>query len=788
MPHKPIRMTGPRQFHLTGSKSHHPTINLAGEKETKAGDKIPFDDERKKKLAWMSNYVAASSKVAATIGDGDIPDQDYWNLQAKDQQAKQTLYGDLTKQLGRAPTDEEFNAQWNAHSFSYRHHIDKPDARLNAATSSMEVDPNKVQAGQQAHYDQQVQRWNAMSDQQRSEWVNNGGTPPAPHGAGLETGLDEQGQEKAVSNPDIINAPTYAAEQAKRQALESRSNPIADYRAGAGGSAGPVGRIFGPAFGELADIGGGVLSAYSKQPVDANGRLTRLPSVNQNPSQESMATGLDERARLMYAYNKAVETGDEDTARTARNQLATLKWKSIPQTARENVDRSALWNTASGVGNTAATSAGTGAMNWAARLGKIPLPIVSALTQVAAPLALAGAVAPRGQSWDAVKGMAAPTAAMTAQNLGTQYAVSKAMPNITRSLVGGTTSALDRVPAAGRFGAVKNLLTNPARLRALGGNAAAIGTLSGGINSTMDLGHQLWNMNNSEDEVGIANDQAVGNQALADEGTGTLGRIGHSAGAATKALLTGDINDARQQFGASYGRMLPNTRAGRAVQSAKREMYSTNQAQQGYDQTLNALGSDPRFNELDPSTASTIARLGAEHAGSAGTLDFNRGINEQVGTDWLGRYSQARQKIIQSQPLTPSEASMMEELTGAQRGSDGRMQLTNQQYQLAVQNAALYHRVGPNNARQILAGHLPGEMTGRGGTAQRNQPHLDTVSYAQGATPNEALQAKRGPANSVQPPPAVIPPGPGAAKAPQSPHPVSPPIAQTTPQPPIPHT
>jgi hypothetical protein len=771
-------MTGPRQFHLRGSKSHHPTINLAGETETKAGAKIPFGDERKKKLAWMSSYCGASEKLAA---DPTGAENDYWLMQARDEEAKEAARQHLAGTLGRAPTEQEVAAEFEAHKFGYRNlSTDKSSFRRSAATNSQLVDPTKIQDAQAADYDRKAQAFAQLPDDQKAQLAAQGIEAPRLRQSGLQTVTDDQGVPQDVTNPDLVNAGTYAADAAQRRFLANKGENERNSIQGATGMLEPVAQVHSGGLADvLSPVGQLVQAAMRRQPVDKNGRLVRLPSAASSPGLESMATGLDERGRLQAQYNQAVAENRPADAEAIKGQLAgmTGKWQDQNQLARENVGGTSRTNTLGGAGNTWSQLAGSRLWDQMSQLGKsgvkLPLPIKYAPVAPLMGPALAAAIAPRGQSLEAAKEAVVPALSATAQGLGGTGAVRLAVPSLTGQAVGASrpAAALWDATRRGLTPGVTGATSALSKARNFGGNAAMGATLISGAKGMADLGRQAYNWGDSEDPNAVANEQEVGNQSLANETSGAGGKLWDATKAGTGALLNGNIDDARRQFGASYGRVLPNTPAGRAVQSAKREMYATNQGQQGYDQTLNTIGADPRLDHLDPSTAGTLARLGAEHAESAGKLDFNRGTNEQVGTDWLGRYSQARQALMERRALSPPQVALMEEVSGAKRNPEsGQLSLTPEQYQLAARNAALYHRVGRNNAQQILRGNQPGEMTGSGGTAQRNAPAVNTIQYAQG----------------------VIPPGPGATATPPAQQAVKPtppssqPIAQV-PKPIVPH-
>lgn len=786
MPHKPVKVIGPKQFHLRGHQSHYPTINLAGGGDRRKGQRIEFDDERKKKLAWARDYITASAKLGAEAYSWEqTPDTNrYWY----DQVAREQFAQDLTRQLGRSPTEQEFAQAWPSVQAHYYRLIsqDPETSRLVAGDLASAVDPRSVNLGQESDYNRRATMWNQLSDAQRAALVGQGVQAPRLNLAGVQT-VDGQDQ----LNPGFFQTAQNAASGAKQQFVDNRiGDPVMRTpAAGPWGILEPIAEAAGPLVGQIGGVAASSMipTAGSKTPVGPNGELTVTPTIGSNPMLESRARGLDDRARLVSDYNKAVANQDPETADRLVRKLREHQFADPAALAKRDVAGTNSNELTANLGSTVGGVYGSRLWNGARTLGgaargplaSLPLstviPAVSEAVkaepghrleaagraaQAVAPLALkneilnglARAAMPRGAmpAIQALESRAGGSAVGNALRWAGRRAT-QGLPNLIRAPGSALTAAgpSSRLAGAGNIG--RNLLA--ARVMMQGGMAG------------MDLAQNAMNWNDSESPDKLQLEQAVGNQAIADDETGSGRRAVSNVTGGLQGVL-GDLQAAKARFGANWGKVAPNTPAGRAVEKARRDLSSMRAQNAGQTQTGNALVGDDRFTDLDPNTSEALARLGAEHAGTAATLDYGRPVNDQIGTQFISQYARARQAAIEGRPMSPEDQAILSELSGAKPGPNGQLRLTPDQYQRAAQNAVLYHRLGPNNARQVLQGHLPGEIQ----DGQRAPQGANQVARAVGVAPGQPWQTHVATPNVPQPAqptqaqpvaPQVIPPGPG---------------------------
>ncbi len=784
---KPVKVTGHKKFHLRGHNSQNPVLNLAGGKDVEGGAKnIEFDnDPRSKKLAWMRTYVDVAAKLAAETADANEP----WLRQALDNNiAQQVIAAEtkrLTKMLKRPPDEAELSqavrgvmadkeqvADYTNNAMGNRDQL-----RLDAATNRRSVDPQEMEAANEAQFDRATDKYNQLPPNQQAKF-------DAPK-------LKFQGGELAedgspTSNPDLLNSTVQQAEADKSNFISNGGKPVEDMGYGTSGFA----DLAGAGLGGWGSVAAPVVGAVGKGLWDkANGKFDsvdrsgKLPQQDLGtlPTDESMVRGRDNQADLVGQYNKAVESGDFAGAAQLAKQMNGLKWDDVSGLAQKNIDAhnsNENWNHAGSLTGQALQSPFFG------RYGGIPL-AGAAMQGVVAP-ALAAWQAEDGKGWQAAKDTMPGVAEGSLRNVGTEAAIARTLPNLATGVADAT--GWGRVAQMGR-----NLVSAPgvagaAPTGALGGawnlarNVGRAGTVASGINGAVDLGRWATDQwGGGSGDFSHAKQLEVQNQVMANQNKSEGDKKTDAALAGGKILL-GNIGDAQRQFGASWGRMLNegtenyaptetgrNTPAARSYRDAKREMYATQQSQDASDKTLQALDADPRYKGLDPNTKFYLSRIAANQANAAGQLDADRPLNERIGTHHLDQYAQGMAKLRAGQPLNDQEAAYISEISGAAPHQIP----TPEQAQMAARNATLYSLMGPGNAKQMANGDLPGMFT--------EGPHKGAIAMATGrynpqveAPTPQPVQPVKSVQPTVQPPtlpqvPTLKPtvqPGPIATAAP----------------------
>ncbi len=315
--------------------------------------------------------------------------------------------------------------------------------------------------------------------------------------------------------------------------------------------------------------------------------------------------------------------------------------------------------------------------------------------------------APAGQKGQAVVDSlrdAAPGAAQGVTNIGLLSALTKDVPGT--SLKNSVLPTLKNFvnPGAGaqatwqgRAATMGKNLLNP-RTMARGG------ALVGGVQGAFDLAR--WAKGSPEWQA--AQDAQLRNSVMAGDGRSTAGTLGTAAGAAGRAMFTGNLDPARAEFGAAVGKMDPSgtaTPAGRKAREARLELGATRAGNEGYEQTRNLLMQDPRFQNLDPKVVDQLAaEMGSEHAANGAMIDQQvqgNGQPNQASTQDLVRYTSALDKYNQGK-ASPQEMGYLQELAGGEAAGG---KFSPEQLQSAGRNAMLYHRVGRENAEALTSGY-----------------------------------------------------------------------------------
>lgn len=726
---KTVRVVGHNTFHLRGRKNLFPTVNLT------SGKDVP-SDEVHRKTAWSKDYLVMSAKLAAELSTAEReanPDlMAYWKNQAAEAMAKSQLSESMP-----GATPEQLDAAWKTQGPALLQSALKSDPTdLNMQSSAMRQMPDPAALGQahERNFLDLQKRWEQLSPEQQ-----NGMTPPR---------LRAPGQTLDGSNPDIV---TNAADRAfadKAKFLGAQTEGAGDSGAGFAGALSPVAGAVPGLWGAAAQLGTQLGGAFAPNVLGDGDRAARVDATGKPQGNIGSDTPLlakaqesNDVANKIHDYNAATTNGD------------TVGAANIADKIRENqgANPAALANTAVSADNARGAWHGVGSQLFNASAVPAGLPatpgfnmgLLRGLPMLGAvgaglPLGVAAWHAPAGQKLDAMR-EALPGAAEGVARMGaTGTGIAAALPGLSGA---GGSGFLGRLGALGRglTSAVPGVVTG-AGARALAGKAGVAGAIAGGVNGISDLAkHYL------SDDAAAADNAEVRNQALANSDQSKGGQLASAAGAGAQ-ILGGNIEPARRQFGAAWGRILPNTPAGRNVTEGLREGGAVAAGSDARSQTLQALNRDSRFAGMDPNVAENLGALGAEQGSTAATLNYGKGPNEQATPDHFQQYSQARLAQA-SGKATPEQLSYLSELAGEpiQAGTP----MNGAQQQAAGRNVALYHHLGAGNARQLLQGHVPYKT-------QEGQP-----SQAAGAV---------APAVGVPKPPA---PAPVAAKPAPAPTPVA---------------
>ncbi len=742
MTDRPIRVVRPKRYHLRGHHNHFPRANLTGASD-KTYTKIPFEDDQRTKLAWAKTYSVMHHKLAALYGD-ERPDQ-YWLDEAK-------------KQLGPE--------------------ADKDSLRLMAARLAQGQGQGEVAQAQ-------LDRFKGL-DQRFANEGQLGDSAPRPHLPAVENQTDASGQDQPVFNDTIFNSAANRALEQKGDYLGTAAEPSSHGTSGNGlpGFVEPVANLAGPRIGtylpEAIGLGMGFADARKGQ-VDRKGHLTGKPGIYGDAAKQVQANGTDQVAGLNADYNAAVQNGDDAKASELAAKIQNFKNVDAAEQAHTNVsnDHAGAAQAGSQVGNVMASQLWK-TPGMLPGLSRLPLPVAGAVAGLPIGAAVGAWSAPKGEklhgALEGGKAMLEPTARGIADVAGIRAALpaTATLPpgaslgaraaNQAKSLISG--------PETGRLGAVKNLARN-------GGRAGAI---VGGVRGISDLAH--WaGLTPGSDEWQAAQDAASRTQVQANDVEGKGEKTLDAVGAGLQAGLTGNLDPARRQVGAAWGRMgwakgLP---MGRQYDEAKRDLAGSRAYSEGKQQAMEALKNDPRFQGIDPGLAEHLSHMAGEQAHAASQTSYqsptSTGMDDtRAGNESMTAYAQALDAHNQGK-ATPEQ---LQEL-GRLAGSPVAGQMTAEQQSLAGRNATLEHRFGKSMTGQMLQGNAP--YKDEAGQLQFAQ---GLISNATGQTPADAWAANRKPAQPAPAAPAPQPaPKPAApVPAPTAVKPVLPaPTAKATPAP-----
>jgi hypothetical protein len=353
------------------------------------------------------------------------------------------------------------------------------------------------------------------------------------------------------------------------------------------------------------------------------------------------------------------------------------------------------------------------------------------VAQVAARnVATRGDAAAAGAIDVAFNGLSAKIPAMSVLNAGMQ------------TLVGGTEGLTAALPDVAQAYAGSGILRAAPGVSKL--PAAATGM--SGIRGARDL--HSW----ATDPAFQAKlDRQVGTTSLANESSSNGGKVLDAGGAAVSAVLGADLDPARRQFGASWGRVLPGTPAGRAVRESTTEARASDAFTNTIAQARNALKSNPDYAYLDETVINQLALSAAANQSSAATLDAANGLDagseNSAQTQWLSRYGQAFNRMNQG-ALQTADKQLLEELSGQPlTETNGRASMSPEQQSAAGRNAIIYHYWNRGGGRQMI--------NQAKATAPATAPVRPATAPPTAATPAPAVK----PVQVATPSPAVKPIG-----------------------------
>lgn len=676
MTDKTVKVVGPRKFHFKGSKNHFPTVNLAGGREHKPGEKIDLDQ---KKVAWATAYVDARAKLAALSVDGGGDDAALVRQQdVVDRIAKNGLRQSLSE---RGVPPEQLEAvveeQWSQHADELRQQAREEysveQRRLAARAVGQSVDPTAVNQALSKRTQNLTEQFNTLSPEQR-------GDATAPQQHQLDPGSANLASERAWS--------------AKEKYLNSIKTPKNEVGMGTAGWVDPVAQAVGPKAGiaipMLAAMGVEGLSP-APETVDQSGKLTNAGGASSDAFLHAQGKTDDRAADLVHDYYAAVQNGDDAKAQSIAAELQQAHGVDPRESASNLLGHDTAKGLASRTGSQASNLVSapfySALPSAGGRLSKVPglrsTPI-AAMADLATPL-IAGTVgaitAKPGErlssAWDAAKG----TVPNAIQSAGTGLALNKVL-----SSVPGATTPMGGFKAR-LTGGLKNLAKPSTLLRG--------GAVVGGIQGLRDLGG--WA---TDDAVGERMNGELANQVEANLGRTKTQKTLDAAGAGASAMLMGNLDPARRQLGASWGRFdwAKNTPMGRIHGETVKQDSAVQASQAAKQKAMALMANDPRFAGAEPADLEALASMAADNAYNSGLLDYGRDANAHTADQWLDSYAKATSAYNDGK-ATPENLKYLEELADSPLENG---QMTPAQQQSAARNAMLYHTFNRETSRRII--------------------------------------------------------------------------------------